>query len=109
MPRKKVIVPPVVVEKKPKVKYISPIKDYTVAYEATIKIRQTGLQSIIPSSVRANKRNFIGLSSDEVIAKLSKMIIEAIRYSCSFCTEVVSVENIKFDHNLIKDGEQSDK
>lgn len=79
MPRKKVSIP--VVESKPKVKYVSPIKDYSVSYDAVIKIRQTSLQPIIPA----------------------KIISETIKSSCSFCTEVVSVDNIKFDQTLIKE------
>ena len=39
MPRSKIQVPKVLIEKKPKVKYISPIKDYSVSYDAVIKIR----------------------------------------------------------------------
>lgn len=103
MPRKKIIVPPVVVERKPKVKYISPIKDYTVSYEATIKITQNGLQSTIPHNIRADKKNFIQKSTEEVLTKLNKLIEQAILDNCSFCTKVISIDNIKFDQNLIKE------
>ena len=58
MPRKKVSIP--VVESKPKVKYVSPIKDYSVSYDAVIKIRQTSLQPVIPAKIRTDKRKFIG-------------------------------------------------
>lgn len=103
MPKKKIIVPPVVVEKKPKVKYVSPIKDYTISYEATIKIIQNGLQSTIPHNIRADKKNFIQKSSEEILANLNKLIEQAILDKCSFCTKVISIDNIKFDQNLIKE------
>lgn len=103
MPKKKIIVPPVVVEKKPKVKYVSPIKDYTISYEATIKIIQNGLQPTIPHNIRADKKNFIQKSSEEILAKLNKLIEQAILDKCSFCTKVISIDNIKFDQNLIKE------
>ena len=101
MTRKKVSIP--VVESKSKVKYVSPIKDYSVSYDAVIKIKQTSLQPIIPAKIRADKRNFVGKLPKEVINQLSKIISEAIKSSCSFCTEVVSVDNIKFDQTLIKE------
>lgn len=103
MPRKKIIVPPIVVEKKPKIKYVSPIKDYTVSYEATIKIVQNGLQSTIPHNIKADKKNFIQKNSEEVLAKLNKLIEQAILDKCSFCTKVIAIDNIKFDQNLIKE------
>ena len=101
MPRKKVSIP--VVESKPKVKYVSPIKDYSVSYDAVIKIKQTSLQPIIPAKIRADKRNFVGKLPKEVLNQLSKIISEAIKSSCSFCTEVVSVDNIKLDQSIIKE------
>ena len=101
MPRKKVSIP--VVESKPKVKYVSPIKDYSVSYDAVIKIRQTSLQPIIPAKIRADKRNFVGKLPEEVINQLSKIISEAIQPPWSFCTDVASVDNIKFDQTLIKE------
>lgn len=103
MPKSKIQVPKVLMEKKPKVKYISPIKDYSVSYDAVIKIKQTSLQPTIPAKIRADKRNFIGKLPEEVLNQLSKIISEAIKSSCSFCTEVVSVDNIKFDQTLIKE------
>lgn len=101
MSRKKVSIP--VVENKPKIKYVSPIKDYSVSYDAVIKIRQTSLQPTIPAKIRADKRNFIGKLPEEVLNQLSKIISDAIKSSCSFCTEVVSIDNIKFDQTLIKE------
>ena len=92
MPRKKVSIP--VVESKPKVKYVSPIKDYSVSYDAVIKIRQTSLQPIIPAKIRTDKRNFVGKLPKEVLNQLSKIISETIKSSCSFCTEVVSVDRL---------------
>ena len=103
MPKSKIQVPKVLIEKKPKVKYVSPIKDYSVSYDAVIKIRQTSLQPTIPAKIRADKRKFIGKLHEEVIDQLTKIISEAIKTSCSFCTEVVSVDNIKFDQTLIKE------
>lgn len=104
MPRSKIQVPKVLIEKKPKVKYVSPIKDYSVSYDAVIKIRQTSLQPTIPAKIRADKRKFIGKLPEEVSKQLSDLISEAIKSSCSFCTEVVSVDNIKFDQTLIKEN-----
>lgn len=102
MPRKKLSIP--AVESKPKVKYVSPIKDYSVSYDAVIKIRQTSLQPTIPAKIRADKRNFVGKLPEEVSKQLAALISEAIKSSCSFCTEVVSVDNIKFDQTLIKEN-----
>lgn len=103
MPRGKIQVPKVLIEKKPKVKYVSPIKDYSVSYDAVIKIKQTSLQPVIPAKIRTDKRKFIGKLPEEVSEQLAKLISETIKSSCSFCTEVVSVDNIKFDQTLIKE------
>lgn len=103
MPRGKIQVPKVLIEKKPKVKYVSPIKDYSVSYDAIIKIKQTSLQPVIPAKIRTDKRKFIGKLPEEVSEQLAKLISETIKSSCSFCTEVVSVDNIKFDQTLIKE------
>ena len=103
MPRSKIQVSKVLIEKKPKIKYVSPIEDYSVSYDAVIKIRQTSLQPIIPTKIRADKRKFIGKLPEEVSKQLENLISEAIKSSCSFCTEVVSVDNIKFDQTLIKE------
>ena len=103
MPRSKIQVPKVLIEKKPKVKYVSPIKDYSVSYDAVIKIRQTSLQPTIPAKIRADKRKFMRKLPEEVYKQLADLISEAIKSSCSFCTEVVSVDNIKFDQTLIKE------
>lgn len=103
MPRSKIQAPKVLIEKKPKVKYVSPIKDYSVSYDAVIKIKQTSLQPVIPAKIRTDKRKFIGKLPEEVSEQLAKLISEAIKSSCSFCTEVVSVDNIKFDQTLIKE------
>lgn len=102
MPKSKVQIPKILIEKKPKIKYVSPIKDYSVSYDAVIKVKQTSLQPIIPAKIRADKRKFIGKLPEEILNQLSKLISEAIKSSCSFCTEVVSVDNIKFDQTLIK-------
>lgn len=53
MPRKKVSIP--VIESKPKVKYVSPIKDYSVSYDAVIKVKQTSLQPVIPAKLELIK------------------------------------------------------
>lgn len=103
MPRGKIQVPKVLIEKKPKTKYVSPIKDYSVSYDAVIKIRQTSLQPTIPAKIRADKRKFIGKLPEEVSKQLASLISEAIKSSCSFCVDVVSVDNIKFDQTLIKE------
>lgn len=103
MPRGKIQVPKVLIEKKPKVKYVSPIKDYSVSYDAVIKIKQTSLQPVIPAKIRTDKRKFIGKLPEEVSEQLAKLISETIKSSCSFCTEVISVDNIKFDQTLIKE------
>ena len=103
MPKSKIQVPKVVTERKPKTKYVSPLKDYSVSYDAVIKVRQTSLQPIIHAKIRTDKRNFVGKLHEEVLNQLSKIISEAIKSSCSFCTEVVSIDNIKFDQTLIKE------
>lgn len=94
---------PIVIERKPKEKYVSPIKEYTVSYDATIKVSQNGLQPIIPHNIKANKKNFIGQSQEQVLEKLNKIIKEAIIEKCSFIKEVISIDNIKFDNNLIEE------
>lgn len=94
---------PVVIERKPKEKYVSPIKEYTVSYDAIIKVSQNGLQPIIPHNIKANKKNFIGQSQEQVLEKLNKIIKEAIIEKCSFIKEVISIDNIKFDNNLIEE------
>jgi hypothetical protein len=94
---------PVVIERKPKEKYVSPIKEYTISYDAIIRVSQNGLQPIIPHNIKANKKNFIGQSREQVLEKLNKVIKEAIIEKCSFIKEVISIDNIKFDNNLIEE------
>lgn len=94
---------PVVIERKPKEKYVSPIKEYTISYDAIIRVSQNGLQPIIPHNIKANKKNFIGQSQEQVLEKLNKIIKEAIIEKCSFIKEVISIDNIKFDNNLIEE------
>lgn len=101
MVRKKVT-PPIIIEKKPKEKYISPIKEYTVSYDAVIKVSQNGLQPTIPHNVKANKKNFEGQSQEQILERLNKLIKDSIMEKCSFVKEVISIDNIKFDKSLIE-------
>lgn len=94
---------PVVIERKPKEKYVSPIKEYTISYDAIIRVSQNGLQPIIPHNIKANKKNFIGQSQEQVLEKLNKIIKNTIMEKCSFVKEIISIDNIKFDNNLIKE------
>ena len=57
MPKKKIVVPPVVIEKKPKVKYVSKLKEYAINFDATIKIHQGGFESALPWCIRIDKSN----------------------------------------------------
>ena len=94
---------PVVIERKPKEKYVSPIKEYTISYDAIIRVSQNGLQPIIPHNIKANKKNFIGQSQEQVLEKLNKIIKNTIMEKCYFVKEIISIDNIKFDNNLIKE------
>lgn len=103
MRKTKNMIKPVIIEKKPKEKYISPIREYTISYDAVIKVSQNGLQPTIPHSIKVNNKNFIGQSQEQIVEKLNKIIKNAIMEKCSFVKEVISIDNIKFDNNLIEE------
>ena len=91
MPRKKSVVPPVVIEKKPKVKYVSKLKEYAINFDATIKIHQGGFESALPWCI-----------------KVKEAIRLAILDKCPWVSEIISLDNIKFSQELI-DNEANQK
>ena len=76
MPKKKIVVPQVVIEKKPKVKYVSKLKEYSVNFDATIKVHQEGFESILPWCIKEDKSKFVNLTKEQIVAKVKEAIRE---------------------------------
>lgn len=108
MPRKKSVVPPVVIEKKPKVKYVSKLKEYAINFDATIKIHQGGFESALPWCIKVDKNKYANLTKEQVIEKVKEAIRLAILDKCPWVSEIISLDNIKFSQELI-DNEANQK
>ena len=89
MSKKKLVVPPVVIEKKPKVKY------------ATIKIHQGGFESALPWCIKADKSKYANLTKEQIVTKVKEAIRLAILDKCPWVSEIISLDNIKFSQELI--------
>lgn len=101
MPKKKIVVPPVVVEKKPKVKYVSKLKEYSINFDATIKIHQGGFEPTLPWRIKVDKSKYANLTKEQVISKVKEAIRLAILDKCPWVSEIISLDNIKFSQELI--------
>ena len=101
MSKKKVVVPPVVIEKKPKVKYVSKLKEYAINFNATIKIHQGGFESALPWCIKADKSKYANLTKEQVISKVKEAIRLAILDKCPWVSEIISLDNVKFSQELI--------
>lgn len=101
MVKKKTVVPQVVIEKKPKVKYVSKLKEYAVNFDATIKVHQGGFESILPWCIKEDKNKFANLSKEQVEAKVLEAIKSAFFSKCPWVSEIVSIDNIKYPQELI--------
>lgn len=101
MPKKKIVVPPVVIEKKPKVKYVSKLKEYAVNFDATIKIHQGGFESALPWCIKVDKGKYADLTKEQVVSKVKEAIRLAISEKCPWVSEIISLDNVKFSQELI--------
>ena len=112
MSKKKVVVPPVVIEKKPKVKYVSKLKEYAINFNATIKIHQGGFESALPWCIKVDKSKYANLTEEQVLEKVKEAIRLVILYLCltafqgqysyiPWVSEIISLDNIKFSQELI--------
>ena len=101
MPKKKIVVPPVVVEKKPKVKYVSKLKEYAINFDATIKIHQGGFEPTLPWCIKVDKSKYANLTKEQVISKVKEAIRLAILDKCPWVFEIISLDNVKFSQELI--------
>lgn len=101
MPRKKIVVPQVVIEKKPKVKYVSKLKEYTINFDATIKVHQGGFESTLPWCIKVDKSKYANLTKEQVEEKVKEAIRLAISDKCPWVSEVISLDNVKFSQELI--------
>lgn len=101
MPKKKITVPQVVIEKKPKIKYVSKLKEYSVNFDATIKVHQGGFESILPWFIKEDKSKFAGLTKEQVVAKVKEAIKLAILDRCPWVSEIISIDNIKYSQELV--------
>ena len=100
MPKKKVIVSPII-EKKPKVKYVSKLKEYAINFDATIKIHQGGFEPTLPWCIKVDKSKYANLTKEQVISKVKEAIRLAILDKCPWVSEIISLDNIKFSQELI--------
>ena len=101
MPKKKIVVPPVVIEKKPKVKYVSKLKEYSINFDATIKIHQGGFESALPWCIKVDKSKYANLTKEQIISKVKEAIRLAILDKCPWVSEIISLDNVKFSQELI--------
>ena len=101
MSKKKLVVPPVVIEKKPKVKYVSKLKEYAINFDATIKIHQGGFESALPWCIKADKNKYANLTKEQIVTKVKEAIRLAIVYRCPWVSKIMSVDNIKCSQELI--------
>lgn len=100
MPKKKVIVSPII-EKKPKVKYVSKLKEYAINFDATIKIHQGGFESALPWCIKVDKSKYANLTKEQIIEKVKEAIRLAISDKCPWVSEIISLDNVKFPQELI--------
>lgn len=92
-------------DKKSKVKYISPIKEYAITFDATINIKQTGLEGCLPYSIKADKKKYNGLTKEEKLDLVKKAIKQALLDKCSWITSIISLDNIKVSQSLINESD----
>lgn len=90
--------------KKSKVKYVSPIKEYAITFDATINIKQTGLEGCLPYFIKADKNKYDGLTKEEKFDLVKKAIKQALLDKCSWITSVVSLDNVKISQSLINES-----
>lgn len=102
MPKKKIVVPPII-EKKPKVKFVSKLKEYSVTFDATIKVHQGGFESALPWCIKVDKTKYANLTKEQVIEKVKEAIRLAISDKCPWVSEIISLDNVKFSQELISD------
>ena len=100
MPKKKVIVSPII-EKKPKVKYVSKLKEYAINFDATIKIHQGGFESALPWCIKVDKSKYANLTKEQIIEKVKEAIRLAILDKCPWVSEIILLDNVKFPQELI--------
>ena len=101
LPKKKIVVPSVVIEKKPKVKYVSKLKEYAINFDATIKIHQGGFEPTLPWCIKADKSKYANLTKEQIVTKVKEAIRLAILDKCPWVSEIISLDNIKFSQELI--------
>ena len=101
LPKKKVVVPPVVIEKKPKVKYVSKLKEYAINFNANIKINQGDIESALPWCIKVDKSKYANLTEEQVLERVKEAIRLAILDKCPWVSEIISLDNIKFSQELI--------
>lgn len=101
MPRKKIAVPQVVIEKKPKTKYVSKLKEYTINFDATIKVHQGGFEPTLPWCIKIDKSKYANLTKEQIEEKVKEAIRLAISDKCPWVSEIISLDNIKFSQELI--------
>lgn len=91
----------VVIEKKPKIKFVSKLKEYAVNFDATIKIHQGGFESALPWCIKVDKSKYTNLTEEQVVTKVKEAIRLAISEKCPWVSEIISLDNIKFSQELI--------
>lgn len=99
MPRRKIVVPQV--EKKPKVRYVSKLKEYTINFDATIKVHQGGFEPTLPWCIKVDKSKYANLTKEQVEEQVKEAIRLAISDKCPWVSEIISLDNVKFSQELI--------
>lgn len=100
MPKKKIVVP-TIIEKKPKVKFVSKLKEYSVTFDANIKVCQGGFESALPWCIKVDKTKYANLTKEQVESKVKEAIRLAILDKCPWVSEIISLDNIKFSQELL--------
>lgn len=100
MSKKKILVSPII-ERKPKVKFVSKLKDYSVTFNAILKIEQKGFESALPWCIKADKNKYANLTKEQIEEKVKEAIRLAISDKCPWVSEIISVDNVKFSQELI--------
>lgn len=84
-----------------KTKYVSKVKEYSINFDATIKIHQGGFESALPWCIKVDKNKYANLTKEQIEDKVKEAIRLAISDKCPWVSEIISLDNVKFSQELI--------
>jgi hypothetical protein len=87
-----------------KTKYVSKLQNYSVTFDAIIKVHQEGFESSLPWCIKTDKSKYANLTKTEVEVKVNEAIKQAILDKCPWVSEIVEVDNVKFSQELVNNG-----